>query len=129
MSIIKKTYILYLLENTSNNRTYLGVTNNFNKRIRQHNGIIKGGARYTSSFKGNGEWRYYLKITNLTKSEALSIERTAKNRRHGAKGESPIQKRLNVLLPILKNYKECIYDIRPSLQNDVELQHTICTKS
>ena len=59
-----KTYIVYLLINTSNinNYTYLGITNNSIRRLRQHNGEIKGGAKYTHSFKGDGIWKYYLKI-------------------------------------------------------------------
>tara|TARA_B100000427_G_C15297609_1_gene502585 strand:+ start:170 stop:589 length:420 start_codon:yes stop_codon:yes gene_type:complete len=39
-------YLVYILK--SNNLTYVGMTNNFFKRIRQHNKEIKGGARYTS---------------------------------------------------------------------------------
>jgi predicted GIY-YIG superfamily endonuclease len=104
------TYIVYLLVNTSNNNnyTYLGITNNSKRRLRQHNGIIKGGAKYTNAFKGDGEWIYYLKIKNLTKSEALSIERTAKNKRKNATGIKPIDKRLDVLLPILDKYPNSI---------------------
>ena len=37
-------YIVYLLYNTCNNKTYLGITNNSRRRLRQHNGEIKGGA-------------------------------------------------------------------------------------
>ena len=48
-----------------NNYTYLGITNNFKRRLRQHNGEIKGGAKYTHSFKGNGIWECYLHIVNL----------------------------------------------------------------
>ena len=57
-------YIVYLLKNSCNNFTYLGITNNSNRRIRQHNGIIKGGAKYTRMKKNNGEWKYYLKHLN-----------------------------------------------------------------
>lgn len=107
----QNNYIVYLLINNINNRTYLGITNNPDRRIKQHNGILKGGAKYTHSFKQNGKWLYYLKIINLTKREALSLERTAKNKRKGAKGTSPIQKRINVLIPLLSNYPHanCIY--------------------
>ena len=97
-------YIVYLLYNTCNNKTYLGITNNSKRRIRQHNGEIKGGAKYTNAFKGDGCWKYYLKIFNLNKSQALSIERTAKNLRKRAKGKTPIEKRLDVLLPVVTKY-------------------------
>lgn len=99
-------YIVYLLTNTCNNRTYLGITNNSNRRIRQHNCEIKGGAKYTRAFKGTGCWKYHLKISNLTKSQALSIERTAKNYRKKATGKTPIERRVNVLLPILEKYPD-----------------------
>lgn len=103
---MNRNYFVYLLYNTLNNRTYLGVTNNLNRRIRQHNGEISGGARYTKNFKGDGKWEYFLNISNLTKSEALSIERTAKNKRKGVDGITPTQKRLNVLNEIINEYKD-----------------------
>ena len=102
------TYVVYLLVNTHNNYTYLGITNNSKRRLRQHNGEIKGGAKYTHAFKGIGVWNYHLQIKNLTKIEALSIERTAKNKRNKAIGIKPIDKRLNVLLPILDKYPHSI---------------------
>ena len=43
-------YLVYLLK--CENYSYVGMTNNIFKRIRQHNGEIKGGARYTSKRKG-----------------------------------------------------------------------------
>ncbi len=100
----EKDYIVYLLTNTCNNRTYLGVTNNSTRRLRQHNGEIKGGARYTHAFKGTGCWQYYLQIRNVNKSEALSIERTAKNRR--TLGRNAVERRLKVLLPILEKHPQ-----------------------
>jgi predicted GIY-YIG superfamily endonuclease len=48
-------YIIYVLTNTKNNNTYIGITNNQARRIRQHNGEIKGGAKYTR----NSKWFYY----------------------------------------------------------------------
>jgi len=97
-------WFCYLLISNDKKRTYIGSTVNIKRRLRQHNGEIKGGAKYTHSFKGDGIWKYYLKIKNLNKSEALSIERTAKNKRKKATGQTPIDKRLNVLLPILEQY-------------------------
>jgi predicted GIY-YIG superfamily endonuclease len=41
-------WCLYLLYHTESNRTYLGVTTDINRRVRQHNREIKGGARFTS---------------------------------------------------------------------------------
>lgn len=38
----------YLLQNANETKTYIGSTNNFTRRIRQHNGALCGGARYTA---------------------------------------------------------------------------------
>ena len=51
-----KEWFVYLLENSFNNKTYLGITNNMDRRIKQHNGILKGGAKYTTANKQKGEW-------------------------------------------------------------------------
>jgi structure-specific endonuclease subunit SLX1 len=53
-------------------KTYIGSTININRRIRQHNGIIKGGAKYTRG----GIWTYYCVLYNLnfTKKLVLSYE-------------------------------------------------------
>ena len=101
-----KSYIVYLLINTTNNHTYLGITNNPERRLRQHNGYIKGGAKYTQAFKGDGEWKYYLHIINLTKVESLSLERKVKNKRKKSKGKTSLEKRLNVIFPTLEEFPE-----------------------
>ena len=43
-------YLVYLLK--CENLSYVVMTNDIFKRLRQHNGEIKGGARYTSKRKG-----------------------------------------------------------------------------
>ena len=96
-------YIVYLLINSCNSKTYVGITNNFKRRIRQHNNEIKGGARYTKCFKGNGEWTLYLYIPNLSKSIALSIERKIKHMRHKSIGKTPLIKRINSIEKVLLN--------------------------
>ena len=53
-------------------RTYTGITNDIVKRLRQHNREIAGGANATANIY---PLAYFLRIKNLTKSEALSIER------------------------------------------------------
>jgi putative endonuclease len=91
---------LYLLENTENKYTYLGVTVNINRRIRQHNGELVGGAKYTSSNKGKGEWILKTIVNDLTKSEALSFERIIKNKRRKGKGKTPLDRR-NYLIDLV----------------------------
>lgn len=93
-------YCVYLLTNTKNKYTYLGITNNSKQRLRKHNGEIKGGARYTAAKKGDGEWVYHCKVNNLTKSESLSIERTCKNLRKRGVGKTPLEKRMSILTKV-----------------------------
>ena len=81
-------YLVYIIK--SDNRSYIGMTNDFLKRWKQHNKIIKGGAKYTSKYENwtpiciidgfknkseamQCEWKlkrvkgYYNRITNLSK--------------------------------------------------------------
>ena len=94
------SWSLYLLENSFNNKTYLGVTNNIDRRIRQHNCEIKGGAKYTSNNKQEGLWELKTIVNNLTKSEALSYERIIKNKRRQGKGKTPLERR-NFLINLI----------------------------
>lgn len=94
---------LYLLENTDNKYTYLGVTVNIIRRIRQHNGELVGGAKYTSSNKGNGKWILKTIVNNLTKSEALSYERIIKNKRRKGKGKTPLDRRNYLINLVVTN--------------------------
>ena len=53
MSTDKNDYVIYVLTNTMNNKTYIGITNNPQRRLRQHNCELVGGAKYTTSTKGD----------------------------------------------------------------------------
>lgn len=48
------SHSVYILREKEGKRTYVGYTNNLERRIRQHNGEIKGGAKYTAGRK----WEY-----------------------------------------------------------------------
>ena len=95
---------MYLLIHNIHNKTYLGITNNLKRRLRQHNREIKGGAKYTSMNLMNGKWNYYLLIPNLTKREALSKERIIKNKRRKGKGKTPLDRRLDIIIKLNYNY-------------------------
>tara|TARA_Y100000385_G_scaffold274168_1_gene316925 strand:+ start:4220 stop:4567 length:348 start_codon:yes stop_codon:yes gene_type:complete len=104
----EKDYIVYLLSNTDNiNRTYLGITKNLSKTLKEHNGELKGGPRYTKFHKENGEWICSIEIRNLSKSEAITIERLSKCKRKGNNLQNSLEKRLNVIKPLLKYYPNC----------------------
>lgn len=68
-------YSLYLI--TNKQHTYVGITNNLEKRLRQHNGDIKGGSRHTRII-GPG-WTYATIVSGLNKSNALSFEYKVKH--------------------------------------------------
>ena len=102
--------MVYVLINTSHNRTYVGITNNPNRRIRQHNGDLVGGAKYTTSNKGIGQWLFYGFIKNLEKRQSLSIEKKIKIKSKKLKG-SPIEKRKKAIELILLDYDNLKFEI------------------
>jgi len=103
-------YSVYLLINTKNNCTYVGSTNNLIRRLRQHNGELVGGAKYTRMKKQDGEWSYYGYITNLDKHSALSIEKKIQKRTKKTQGDNPLCKRLNCINKLLEEYENIIFN-------------------
>jgi predicted GIY-YIG superfamily endonuclease len=53
-------YYCYIVAN-NNDRTYNGYTVNLERRLKQHNGVIKGGAKAT---RGRGPWEFVLVLTS-----------------------------------------------------------------
>jgi putative endonuclease len=103
-------YLVYVLINTSHNKTYVGITNNPTRRLRQHNGDLVGGAKYTTSFKGNGEWKFYGFIKNLEKRQSLSIEKRIKIKSRKLKG-LPIDRRITAINLILSEYEDLNFEM------------------
>lgn len=69
---------IYLISNGT--RTYIGSTTDVNRRLRQHNGEIVGGARSTRGHK----WKLVCFANNFkTRSEACRWERILKCRARG----------------------------------------------
>jgi len=97
----KYDYIVYLLTHSNSNKTYIGITNNPERRIRMHNGEIKGGARYTTMNLNGGRWDYYGFILNLSKSIALSIETRIHIHSRKSSGKTPLEKRINYINRLL----------------------------
>ena len=63
-------YLVYIIK--SDHRSYIGMTNDFFKRWKQHNKILKGGAKYTSKYEN---WSPICIIDGFeTKSEAMQCE-------------------------------------------------------
>jgi len=71
-----KSWICYILQSHKfpgkNPRTYVGITNDLTKRLRQHDGEISGGAKSTA---GKGPWKIAAFVGGFTgKQEALQFE-------------------------------------------------------
>jgi structure-specific endonuclease subunit SLX1 len=73
----KKWYNYIIFDKLPSSKTYIGSTVNSTRRFRQHNGQIKGGAKYTRG----GKWKPYVVLYDIdhTKSSALSYEWHLKN--------------------------------------------------
>ena len=66
-------FLVYLLK--SDNKSYIGYTNDFLKRWQQHNCILKGGAKYTTRNKGLNQWEPICIIDGfICKKEAMRCE-------------------------------------------------------
>ena len=66
----QKNWLIYILE-CGDGSLYCGITNNLEKRLKQHKGEIKGGAKYTRS-----HWpcKLVYKEKSASRSEALQRE-------------------------------------------------------
>lgn len=64
-------YSCYLIYSETFNTTYIGITTDIERRIKQHNQILKGGAKYT---KRANDWKYMAVLSNLDRSNASKLE-------------------------------------------------------
>ena len=122
-------YICYILK--CDNWTYNGCTNNFTRRIRQHNGEIKGGAKCTSK---RGPWSAYCIITGFQDNiEALQTEwriKRIEGRRRARKYSGP-EGRIKGLNKILQmeqftsKSQRLVKDMNLTIYLDPEYQHLI----
>ena len=82
---MNELYCICISVNINTNNTNLIVCNNKKKIIKKN-------------------YVCHVEIPNLKKCIALNIEREAGNKTKGIKNNTKLQKRLDVLLPILKKY-------------------------
>ena len=100
-------FFVYFIEST-NGSTYIGATVNLDKRIRQHNKEIKGGATATSIKVNQGEaWTYVCYVENFpTWNEALKFEwrwkQISRQLQKKNPNQNPREKRLEALDQLLK---------------------------
>ena len=94
----KTPFCCYLLKSTTTRKTYFGYTKNVSKRLRQHNGEIKGGAKAT---RYGRPWIIICVITGFPdKTTALQFE--WRNHHPLKKRGCGINSRLQCLINILK---------------------------
>lgn len=69
------SYVCYTLLSADERCTYVGITNNMARRLRQHNGELAGGAKYTTRRSAKQPWSVACTVTGFrTKVEALQFE-------------------------------------------------------
>ena len=111
MNNIKDTWFCYILKNDfepHKNITYNGSTNNLVRRIRQHNSIIKGGAKLTKKY-GNSDWKFYALVSGFNDHvNCLQCEWRIKHpdnkRKHNTKYSGP-SGRIKGLIDVLHTIK------------------------
>lgn len=79
-----RPWVCYVIEHVGCGATYVGVSPDPVRRLRQHNGEIKGGAKYTTSrprgANGEGCWRHVCLVHGFrTSIEALQFEWAVKH--------------------------------------------------
>lgn len=114
--IKKQMYVCYLLVDTGTSRTYIGSTNNFEKRLRQHNREIKGGAIYTTKY--GTDWRPIAIVEGFKdRSDVLKFEWSAKrdkNRKTILCGQEQRLKRLEELVKENEDRLNFQYKYKPN---------------
>jgi predicted GIY-YIG superfamily endonuclease len=97
---------VYFIQST-NGSTYIGATVNLDKRIRQHNKEIKGGATATSIKVEDGQvWSYICYVENFPSwNEALKFEwrwkQISRQIQKSKPAQKPIERRLEALKTLL----------------------------
>jgi predicted GIY-YIG superfamily endonuclease len=100
----------YLIYSETKNRTYIGFTNDLEKRIKQHNGIIQGGAKST---RFANDWKYIKIIEVVDKNSALSLEwywKNQKNRKEKWEKTVGLDNRINRGNELINQYSNIYKD-------------------
>ncbi|MBT4035130.1 MAG: GIY-YIG nuclease family protein [Candidatus Marinimicrobia bacterium] len=79
-------YTLYILKSLSTDRLYIGQTNNFARRLKQH----QDDRSYST--KGRGPWEVFKTIQFKSRSEAMRLEVKLKKMKNPARVIAYVQK-------------------------------------
>jgi predicted GIY-YIG superfamily endonuclease len=99
MTSCSKDWQFYIIANRG--CTYAGVSPDPVRRLRQHNGEIKGGAKYTTG-KGPG-WRHICLISGFDKIQSMQFEWAVKH--YPPRDAGGISNRLVKLIAVLNKEK------------------------
>jgi structure-specific endonuclease subunit SLX1 len=118
-----KEFFVYLLESSCKRATYVGATVNLERRLRQHNKEITGGAHATGAKVARGEtWRRACHVTGFpTWQAALQFEWRFKQltrREPSSTTQTPLERRKSALQKLLalpqSTSKAVPFDMWPS---------------
>ena len=101
VSVSQKPWFCYMLASTDGRKTYVGATIDPNRRLRQHNGEICGGARAT---KGRCWKRRFLVGGFEDERAALRFEWRWKYLTRQAPGDTFIERRSHALSLLLSDF-------------------------
>jgi len=119
-------FYVYLLQQTNGYKTYVGFTIDVDRRLNQHNGFLKGGARAT---KGK-QWTRFCYIAGFPDARsALQFEWAWKYYSKKQNG-NPMQRRMKALLELLaceqitseaRNYQDYVENLKVIWENNTLL--------
>lgn len=95
---------VYCLELAGGSRTYVGATTDFARRIRQHNGELVGGAKYTTAAAASGGvWKPAFVVRGFPdQTAALQFEWALKKESMRAKGTTRKERREAALESLMR---------------------------
>lgn len=120
-----KPWFCYLLE-CSDKSTYIGATVDVDRRLRQHNSELAGGARRTTAKSAGGikRWQRILYVSGFYSStEALQFEWRWKYLSRKSRKNSALERRLDVLPDTLsfKDYGSLKVHVEECCPSDIIL--------
>ncbi len=112
---ISSKFLCYVLCSPLSNRTYVGITNNLHRRLRQHNGEILGGAKAT---RGKGPWNVAMTIHGFQdKVQVMQFEWAVKHSR-SKKGRTGAERRLSQIVDVTNRER---WTSKSPLSSDIPL--------
>ena len=98
-------YVYLLL--SSSGKTYVGATVDVDRRLRQHNKVIQGGAHYTGKWVDRGDtWTRICYVSGFpTWKDALQFEWKWKKISRGIPSTNSLQKRLEAITELMASEK------------------------